>query len=214
MIHFEGVAFSRGGKTIISDATFDVRRGEKAVITGPSGCGKTTLMMTLPGLVPLDAGRITVDGTELQGDTICEIRRAIAHIGQEPELAAETMGAALMLPFTFRANRDRRPDDAEVDAILDRLQLPHEILEKRCVVVSGGEKQRLVIARALLMKKTIFLTDEITSALDRENRQNVIDLLLGDPDLTVLSISHNQRWIDRCGKTLEVEGQRVHVRGA
>lgn len=213
MIHFDQVAFSRGGKTIISDATFDVAQGEKAVLIGPSGCGKTSLMMTIPGLVPLDEGRITVDGVRLAADSICEIRSKIAHIGQEPELAAETMGEALMLPFTFRANRGLKPDDDRVDQLLDRLQLSRDILEKRCAVVSGGEKQRLVIARALLMEKTIFLTDEVTSALDKENHQKVVDLLLGDPSLTILSVSHNPKWIERCGKTLEIKDQRVQVRG-
>ena len=148
------------------------------------------------------------DGQPVQPETVRAVRRAVAFIGQEPALGAETARDALLLPFTFRANRDRKPSAEALLSALDRVRLSADILPKRCAVVSGGEKQRLAVARALLLDKTVFLADEVTSALDPESRQAVLHIF-ADPSFTVLSVTHDPDWLRLCNRRFAIQDSSV-----
>ncbi len=197
LIRFDQVSVSCGDRYILRSVSFELRRGEKAVIRGPSGAGKSTVLKTLLGLYPLDAGSILVEGHPLDPATLQDVRRRTAYIGQEPVLGAERVLEALLLPFTFKANRAARPSESEVDAALAHLGLPPALLQQDCATVSGGEKQRIAIARAALLKKQLYLLDEVTSSLDRASKLAVLDFF-GNPSFTVLSVAHDPDWIARC----------------
>jgi putative ABC transport system ATP-binding protein len=208
MIAFDAVTVRTGTTTLLADVTFTVAEGEKAVIGGPTGSGKSTVLLTLLGAHRPAHGTIRVDDMVLSTETVAAIRGRVAFIAQEPVLGSGAVRDALLLPFTFKANRHIRPADEQVRAVLDKLRLPETILDRDIAVVSGGEKQRIAIARALLMGKKIFVVDEITSALDEESNRVVLELFLAS-GFTVLAVAHHPLWQRRFDKLIVLRDGRV-----
>jgi len=100
------------------------------------------------------------------------------------------------------------PDETTIVETLEKLHLEPEILERDASVVSGGEKQRIAIARGILQGKKMFLADEITSALDTESKAAVLEFFQ-EEKCTLLSISHDTQWFDICSKFIKVEDGMV-----
>jgi len=205
MIRFEDVKIIRGDRELLSDVNFEVKDSEKVAISGASGAGKTSLLMALVGAYPVAGGTIRFRGQTVSPATVLAVRQSVAFIGQEPALGAETVREALLLPFSFRANRGALPSADAVSDVLSQVQLPEGILGKRCGVVSGGEKQRIAVARALLLGKRVFLADEVTSALDGVSKRAVMDVL-SQPHFTVLTVTHDPEWFSRCSRRLVIDG--------
>lgn len=178
------------------------------VIVGPSGSGKTTLLNCLVGVHDLVQGKISLKDRELKPASIEWIRGEVGYIGQEPFLGASTAREALLLPFQYHKNHGKQPSQAEILETLEKLHLSEAILDQRSSDISGGEKQRLAIARALLLKKEIFLLDEITSALDPESKEAVIELFSQD-SYTLLSVSHDPKWIEVCHRELSIKNGKI-----
>lgn len=211
MITFDQITLKIGDHTLLQSVSWQAERGDKAVFCGPSGCGKSSLLKTVVGAVRLMAGTVSVDGIPLSPENTAAIRTQIAYIGQEPILGAETVKEALLLPFSYKAHRNREPAEEEILQLLARLHLPPTILSKECTRISGGEKQRIAICRALLLNKTIFLTDEISSALDPESRESVLNELF-QPERTLLSVSHDPAWIHACNRVVNFSEQSLKER--
>lgn len=208
IIQFDRVSVTSHEKTILTDISFALFAGEKAALCGKSGSGKSSVLRTLLGLHSIKSGTVYFQQQRLTASTIQAIRSCTAYIGQEPMLGAEGVRDALLLPFQFKAHRQYRPTEAQLIDILRRLQLPADILSQESSRISGGEKQRIALARGLLLGKKLYLLDEVTSALDTESRQAVFDVF-SDPDLTVLSVAHDPAWLERCGIVLELEAGRL-----
>jgi putative ABC transport system ATP-binding protein len=194
IIRFDQVTVTALDKIILSNISFALLPGQKAALYGKSGAGKSSVLRTLMGL----------QGELLTSLSVRIIRNCTAYIGQEPVLGAESVREALLLPFQFKAHRDHRPTEAQLIAVLHRLQLPAAILNSKSSRISGGEKQRIALARGLLLDKKVYLLDEVTSALDGESKQAVFEVF-SDPQLTVLSVSHDPEWMERCDIVFEVE---------
>jgi putative ABC transport system ATP-binding protein len=208
MVAFEKILLRIHGQTLLDGAQLRVDAGEKVVVRGPSGCGKSSLLKCAVGALPLAGGSIQVGELTLNAATVATIRGRIAFIGQEPVLGAEEVREAILLPFTYKAHQGNRPTDDQVFHLLERLHLPPEILEKPCKRISGGEKQRIAIIRALLLGKTIFLADEATSALDPDSKRAVMAELF-QPGTTLLSVSHDPEWIAACARVVEIEDRQI-----
>lgn len=211
MIQFENITIERGGHKLLESVNLRIRANAKAVVIGPSGSGKTSLLLSVMGLFRPSTGRILFKDRELTTDTVHTVRRHIAYISQEPVMGADTVEDALMIPFVFRANRKISPEKEQIVRILNKLRLDSSILGKRTVKISAGEKQRIAVARALLMEKGVFLVDEATSALDGKSKAAVADILLAD-GVTVFSVSHDDYWIGRCHPVFEIENHRIGER--
>jgi putative ABC transport system ATP-binding protein len=208
MIKFENITIQTQGHLILDEISFEIARGDKAVFFGPSGSGKTTVLMTLIGGVVPTAGTVLFDDEPLTAQSLPRLRQTMAFIGQEPVLGAPGVREALLLPFSFRANRERMPSEKRIQQVLENLLLPPDILEKQTNVLSGGEKQRLAIARTLLLGKNVFVLDEVTSALDPQSRR-AVQALFRQPDLTLISVSHDPEWLALCTRFFKVEKGRV-----
>ncbi len=191
-------------KTILSGITFALQTGAKVALCGKSGSGKSTVLKTLLGLHPIASGTVYYQGSPLNASTLPTIRSQAAYIGQEPVLAADTVRQALLLPFQFKAHRNHAPTETQISAVLERLHLHPAILEQECQRISGGEKQRIALARGLLLGKSLYLLDEVTSALDPESKHAVLKVF-ADPSLTVLSVTHDADWLAQCTRILELE---------
>jgi ATP-binding cassette subfamily B protein len=161
---------------VLVDVTLHIQPGETVAVVGASGAGKTTLASLIPRLYDVTGGAVRIDGHDVRDLTQHSLRAAIGVVSQDPHLFHDTIGANL---------RYARPlaTDAELDAacaaarILDVVRaLPDgydTMVGERGYRLSGGEKQRLAIARLLLKDPTIVLLDEATSHLDNENEAHV-----------------------------------------
>jgi putative ABC transport system ATP-binding protein len=208
MVRFEEVTIEYDGKPIIKDVSFHIHKNEKAVIYGKSGSGKSTILTTTVGAHIPSGGKVYFNGETVNSNNILQIRRAVAFIGQEPVLGAEKIRESLLLPFTYRVNRGKIPPDDKIARILQELHLKEDILQKDAAVVSGGEKQRIAVARALLQEKRICLLDEVTSALDPESKYAVLELFRKD-GYTIISVSHDPDWFKTCSTFIKVENGKI-----
>lgn len=208
IIRFDKVSVAVRDKNLLSEVSFTLQAGEKAVLCGKSGSGKSTILKTLLGMHSLAAGGIYFNGQPLNSKTVQSIRRCTAYIGQEPILGADTVRNALLLPFQFKAHRHLLPPESRLKDVLQRLQLPTGLLSRDCAGISGGEKQRLALARGLLLEKTVYLLDEVTSALDAESKQAVFEVF-ADPQLTLLAVAHDPDWLERSQTVFEMHAGQL-----
>jgi putative ABC transport system ATP-binding protein len=208
IIRYEHVSVNVHDKTILSDISFALYTGKKAALCGKSGSGKSSILRTLLGLHPLQSGAVYYQEQLLTPASVHIIRSCTAYIAQEPILGAETVREALLLPFQFKIHREFSPTKVQLIEVMQRLNLPLDLLNRESSRISGGEKQRIALARGLLLGKKLYLLDEVTSALDAESKQAVCDVL-SDPDLTVLSVAHDPEWLARCDIIIKLEDGRL-----
>ncbi len=156
----------------LRDVTFTVRPGQLAALVGPSGAGKTTITYLLPRLYDPTAGRILLDGHDLRDVTLDSLTANIGMVTQEPYLFHDTIRANLLYarPAATQAELDAACQAANVYDLIQRLPEGYEtIVGERGYRLSGGEKQRLAIARVLLKDPAILVLDEATSHLDSQS---------------------------------------------
>jgi len=178
--------------------------GTKAVLTGPSGCGKSTVLRCLLGFVAPQIGSVLVNGTVLDAHTVWLLRRHLAYVGQEPELGAGTINEVLERPFHFHANAPLRENLQRVPHLCEQFGLAQALLKKEPGDLSGGEKQRFALISALLLDRTIFLLDEVTSALDRASKKTVLDYFQSRGDVTALFVAHDSEWFAFADQTIDM----------
>lgn len=186
----------------VDGVSLAVRRGEVLGLVGESGCGKSTLARTILRALELTAGRIVFDGediTRAKGKQLKALRRSMQFVFQDPYGAFDpkmSLGTSLEAPLRHHGMKDRQRRRERMQEMLDRVGLEEAILERRPSECSGGQLQRMVIARALLLEPKFLICDEPTSALDASIRAQILNLLVElkeQLDLTLVLISHDLR---------------------
>ncbi|MFC1477116.1 ATP-binding cassette domain-containing protein [candidate division KSB1 bacterium] len=195
MIVFDNVTLTINGKTVIRDFSLDVRAGEKVVIRGRSGIGKSTIFRLILGFLSPEDGRLLLHGKPLDKDNVWSMRKKVAYVSQDLDIGEGTVRQIIDRAFCFKVNNRLKPSHNDVDSLLDFFELKKDILTEDFAGLSGGEKQRISIILAVLMKRDIFLLDEATSALDGDLKGKVIGYFLNTQDWTVISISHDDAWL-------------------
>ena len=179
-------------KKILKDISLEVRSGEILALLGESGCGKSSLLKAMLGLYPLSKGKIFFQGKEIQN--LPSHKRGISVVFQDLRLfphlnVGENVGFSLELQKVPKAERKQR-----VEELLKLVQL-EGYSERRIDSLSGGQMQRVVIARALAMNEKLLFLDEPFSALDPNLRREMGDFLLElqrKENLTVVLVTHDQ----------------------
>jgi len=215
------LGFSYGGSAVLDDVSFEVERGEFFGIVGPNGSGKTTLLKLLTGVARAERGEILLFDRDIRHMRHREIARVVAVVPQETTLTFPfsvrqivLMGRAPYLgAFAFESERDFEIAQAAM-AQTDTCHLSARLF----TALSGGEKQRVIIARALAQQPQIMLLDEPTTFLDIRHEFEIYDLLraLNRRDgLTVIAICHNLNLASQyCSKIMMLNGGKVFTVGA
>ena len=168
-----------GDAELLSGANLDIEPGSLNLISGKSGSGKSTLMKALVLLYPLAAGRITLDGEEIDDKGAQRLRSRVRFISQSPRFHQGTVELNLRIPFTYASNLSRKYSREKALETLAGLDLDAEkIISSPAAEVSGGEALRVSLARALLLKPDFLLLDEPFSALDDETAHIVSRVVL------------------------------------
>jgi len=193
-----------GGQILFQDLNLKLGRGEKITLSGPSGCGKSTLMRCILGFVPPDGGSIEVFGENLTPVSAWGLRPRIAYVPQEPELGSGKVHTLVDKVFAYRSNRHMQGRRERIPELLERLLLPTSILDKYTTDLSGGEKQRIALMLALVLERELILLDEVTSALDKNAKEAVMQLLGAMESVSMLGIAHDREWLDFADQVVDM----------
>lgn len=202
MIEFKNVTLSFSDKPIFQDFSNVISEGDKVLLNAPSGAGKSTLLKMIMGFVQPDDGLVLVDSQQIDSDTIKELRQMIAYLPQEVSFPRGKVEDVIKDIFGFHSNRELVYDQSQVVTLFNELYLDKSILNSDTNELSGGEKQRLGIVVMRLLKRKIFLLDEITSALNSELKTIICDYFMS-LDETVIVVSHDDVWKQTNMKRLE-----------
>jgi osmoprotectant transport system ATP-binding protein len=175
LLLLDGVSRSFGGVTAVHPLTLAIAAGKTTVLVGPSGSGKSTLLRMMVGLVRPDSGRVLFEGRPLTPKTAAAERRRMGLVlqggGLFPHLNVED-NAALVARYL---GWDEARVSARLKALLERVQLPEEVLSRYPAELSGGQRQRVSLLRALMLEPTLVLLDEPLGALDPITRSELQD---------------------------------------
>jgi iron complex transport system ATP-binding protein len=191
-----GIHIRFGAEPILESVDLTVRRGEWVGLIGPNGAGKTTLLRSITGAVPFE-GSVAIDGADVSTLKRRQLARSVALVPQHPVLPPGTRVVDYVLlgrtPHLGEVSGPSRHDLDVVANVLGSLSLSR-LVDRDVTTLSGGELQRVVIARALAQESPILLLDEPTTALDIGKQQAVLELvdkLREQRTLTVLSAMHD-----------------------
>ncbi len=196
MIRVRRLRVTLGGSVVLDGVSVDVAAGEWAALIGPNGAGKTTLLRAIAGLIRAD-GEVTIAGRPGHGISRRMLARLVAFVPQHPQFPADMTGAEYVLlgrtPHIGYLGVESAADRRACAGLLAEFGIAR-LAPRRLSTMSGGELQRLVLARALAQEAPVLLLDEPTSALDLGRRVEALELIDGlrrKRSLTVLSAVHD-----------------------
>ena len=199
MLKIENISAGYLSETILRNFSLSVKKGEIVGIFGPNGAGKTTLLCSVNGLARVTKGSVRVDGVQFSRRAASAIRKKIGYAPQHFEIDPRTPASArdVVMMGVYGMKGILSPPGKEEKKHLEELAEPLEItalLNKPFGRLSGGEKQKTLIARALIQKPEILLLDEIFAWIDSSTQKHILGLLKRlhrEKNLTTMLVSHN-----------------------
>ncbi len=198
------------GNEVLHDLSFSIEDGKFVVLLGQSGSGKTTLLNIVAGLMKPSKGKVLFDGNDiytLKPDELCKFRASnIGFVFQNYFLEKSfTAGENVLIPLLLRDDLNKEERCKKVSEVLDKVGIG-EKKDMRVSELSGGECQRVSIARAVVNEPGILIADEPTGNLDSKNGDLVIKMLksLTEEGTTVLMVTHNENYAEYADLVLRI----------
>jgi iron complex transport system ATP-binding protein len=221
ILTLEGVSFSYGSTPLFRDLSFAVGSGEFIGLLGPNGCGKTSLLQLIAGVSRPERGRVLLQGKSLSEISRSEIARMVSVLPQETfvEFPFTALEVVLMgrSPYLKRFQWEG-PRDLEIAQEAMRLTDCLEFAERDVRSLSGGERERVLLARALAQEPKILLLDEPTTHLDLKHQSEIFRLLRKlhvQQGLTLIVVLHDLNFAaTACQRLLLLAGGRLQADGA
>ena len=192
MIEIRNVLIQRNGRDTLKIDSLDIKRGETLAVVGPNGAGKSTLLLALASLLKPTAGEVIFNGSQLAGLGDLEYRRRISFVFQDPLLLDMTVEQNIALGLKFR-NTPKEEIHARVWRWIKHLGI-ESLAKRRAGQLSGGEAQRVSLARAFVLEPELLLLDEPFAALDPPTRARLLEdlsALLAEDHRTAVFVTHN-----------------------
>ena len=217
-VRFENVRFHYDPeRTILDGLTFEVPAGKMVALVGPSGAGKSTISRILLRFYDVAGGRVTIDGQDIRDVTQASVRHAIGVVPQDTVLFNDTIGYNLRYgrPDATDADVEEAARLAQIDTFIRTLPEGYDtMVGERGLKLSGGEKQRVAIARTILKAPPILMLDEATSALDSHTEKEIQDALdKVAKNRTTLVIAHRLSTIVTADNILVLDKGRLVEQG-
>jgi iron complex transport system ATP-binding protein len=220
MLSAQGISFMYREKPVLENVDLTVNNGEILGILGPNGCGKTTLLKLLNRNLHPQSGKVLMDGTDLEDVSKKFIARHIAVVPQSNEIRFAfsvreivTMGR---MPFLDSFRGESSDDMRIVEGAMEKTGIT-EFADRLINNMSGGERQRVIIARAIAQEPSILLLDEPTLHLDINHQFEILDLVkrLSDKEgLTVVIVSHDLPMVTKyCDRMVLIHDHRIFAEG-
>lgn len=211
IIKYENVSFRYGyRKWIFQQITFNVNEGEHVALTGTNGSGKSTLAKLLVGMYEPNAGTITVGNQNISEIELDCLRKHIVYVSQIPVLLSGTIREGILFGSDYEVDDtvfEKIVHGCGIDEIVRDNPFGYNwILTENGMNLSGGHRQRIAIARALLADPDILILDEATSQIDREQEQNILKFVFEyRTGKTVIVISHDEKIIQLCDREICID---------
>lgn len=222
IVKIENAVVSYREDVALRDVSLEVKRGEFVGIIGPNGAGKTTLITLINGLGKLVQGRVWVLGHSINKGSINGIRKRVGYVAQlqniDPRMPISVEEVAMIGRYS-QLGAFRRPGKADRDIVSEMLELVGmSHLAKRPIGhLSGGEQQRVAVARALAQEPEMFLLDEPTASLDWRAQKEIMELVKQiheTRNLTTLFVTHDLNALpDTCDRVVLMKGGRIWREG-
>lgn len=188
----QGVSVRAGASVLLDAIDLTLPRGAWSAVVGPSGSGKSTLLRLLNRLADPSAGTVYWRGQPLPSYDVRALRREVGLVVQQPRLGQGSVRGSLELPARLGAIDDATARE-RLPRVCEIAQLPDSLLERELSEISGGERQRVALARTLMLQPRALLLDEPTAALDRDTARKLIaalERLRRETDLTLVAVTH------------------------
>ncbi|HKP64102.1 MAG TPA: ABC transporter ATP-binding protein [Polyangiales bacterium] len=216
------LSYAYGERQVLDAVSFAVGQHGSLAIVGRTGSGKSTLAALLARILPTPSERVYLDGDDIAGLRLRELRKTVGYAQQTPFLFSDTIARNIgySLPeITSPEARRRMRDAAEAAAVLDEIEeLPDgwdTLVGERGVQLSGGQKQRIALARALLSEPRVLVMDDPLSAVDAKTEARILDSIEeAGKGRTVILVTHRVAAAQRCADILVLEGGRVIEHGS
>ena len=216
---FEHVDFGYEGDTrsVVSDLSFSVRRGETIALIGPPGSGKSTIAHLIPRFYDVTGGRITIDGQDIRDVTLASLRRAVAVVQQDSYLFTASIenNVAYGDPWAQGPRLSRASESAQLHNYVVGLPAAYNTLVgERGVSLSGGQRQRLTIARSLVLDADIMVFDDSVAAVDAATEQKIRDAISRTAKNRItLIIAHRLSSLMHADRILFIDDGRIVEQG-
>ncbi|WP_010670402.1 iron efflux ABC transporter ATP-binding subunit FetA [Pantoea agglomerans] len=205
LLNVQDVAFSVGDRQLLKPVSLQLYQGDCVLLTGPSGSGKSTFLKILASLITPTSGQLFFRNSDITTLRAEAYRQQVSYCFQTPQLFGQTVYDNLALPWQIRRQKPQRD---KLVAALENVNLSPDMLNKPVEQLSGGEKQRVGLLRNLQFMPEVLLLDEVTSALDEENRLSVLSLInriAAEEKVAVVRISHDVNDIQQAEQVLRLE---------
>lgn len=212
-IEFKEVSFSYGDGDVLKNVNFEIKPGERVGFVGASGSGKSTIFNLITGLYEVQNGSVLIDGIDVNDISLRSLRKNISLIPQNPYIFNFSIKDNLVLS-NKNVGEANMIDACRKAQIYDRIMEFDDKFETEVgeggVTLSGGEKQRVAIARSLIKNSNIILFDEATSALDNITQNKIQEAIYGlDKDKTILIIAHRLSTVINCDKIVVLDDGKI-----